>query len=260
MKNFIALLALLLSYYGSSQTTVTYTSSTATISNPERGFYKHEETFPSGYDALNQSSMITNRTNDHITLILRLFYLDDFVNSPISSTYLTNMQSDFAKMRSAGVKCILRFAYSDDVGDSALDATKAQILAHIAQLKPILMANGDVISAVQAGFIGTWGEWYYTDHFGNPPSATDYTNRKEVVTALLNALPNNRMVQMRTPTLKRNSFGVQTALSLTQAFTSTAVARLGHHNDCFLSSTDDEGTYTCSRKQNMSRWAVKLVP
>jgi hypothetical protein len=243
MKNFLALFALLLSCYGSSQTTVNYTSSTATISNPERGFYKHEETFPSGYEALSQNSMITNRNNDHITLILRLFYLDDFVNSPISSTYLTNMQSDFAKMRAAGVKCIIRFAYSDDVGDNALDATKAQILAHIAQLKPILMANGDVISAVQAGFIGTWGEWYYTDHFGNPPTATDYANRKEVVNALLNALPNNRMVQLRTPTLKRNSFGAQTALSLTQAFTSTAVARLGHHNDCFLASSNDEGTY-----------------
>jgi hypothetical protein len=42
MKNFITLLGVLLCVYGSAQTTtVTYTTSSAVISNPERGFYKH---------------------------------------------------------------------------------------------------------------------------------------------------------------------------------------------------------------------------
>lgn len=244
MRNVFTAIVLLLFYYGSAQTTVNYTASTAVISNPERGFYKHKETHPTNYSALNQTSLATSRTTDKITLILRLFYLDDFVTSPISSTYLANMQSDFAKMRNAGIKCVIRFAYSDDVDNGQLqDASKTQILAHIAQIKPILLANADVISTVQAGFIGTWGEWYYTDHFGNPPTAADYANRKEVVNALLGALPATKTVQLRTPMLKQKSFGTTSALTLTQAFTNTAVARIGHHNDCFLASDDDEGTY-----------------
>jgi hypothetical protein len=27
-------------------------------------------------------------------------------------------------------------------------------------------ANADVIFTIQAGFIGTWAEWYYTDYYG----------------------------------------------------------------------------------------------
>lgn len=245
MKKFFASIAILLSYYGSSQTsTITYTPSTAIISNPERGFYKHEGTHPSDYDPLSQSSLTSHRINDHITLVLRLFYLDDFVQGPISSTYLTAMQNDFAALRGAGVKAILRFAYSDDPDNGQQqDANKAQVLAHIQQIKPILLANADVISVVQAGFIGAWGEWYYTDNFGFPPNATDYNNRKDIVNALLNALPADKMVQLRTPDFKRTLFGTQTALSLTQAFTSAGIARLGHHNDCFLASVTDEGTY-----------------
>lgn len=223
--------------------TVTYSPSSAVIANPERGFYKHYETYPNDYDALSQSSMTNNRINSGYTLILRLFYLDAFVSSNISSAYLTNMQSDFTKMRAAGVKCIIRFAYSDDSDAANLDATKAQVLAHINQVKPILLANADVIACVQAGFVGAWGEWYYTDNFGFPPNANDYNNRRDVVNALLDALPPGKMVQMRTPSLKRIVANNNSALSLTQAFTATNIARLGHHNDCFLASEDDEGTY-----------------
>jgi hypothetical protein len=246
MKKIFSLLGALLCLYGSAQnTTVTYTASNEVIANPERGFYQHEETFASNYDALNQTTLTGYRVNGKYTLILRLFYLDSFTTSAISSTFLSSMQSDFSKMRAAGIKCVIRFAYSDDVDNGNLqDASKAQVLAHIAQLKPILLANGDVIAAVQCGFIGTWGEWYYTDHFGNPPSATDYANRKEVVTALINALPAGKMVQVRTPKLKQQMYNAQTPLSLTQAYTTAAVARVGHHNDCFLASDDDEGTYS----------------
>ncbi len=245
MKKIYALLAVLLSYYGSAQTTtVTYTATNEKIANPERGFYQHEETFASNYDALTQTTLTNYRVNNKQTLILRLFYLDSFVESAISSDYLTKMQTDFTRMRAAGIKCIIRFAYSDDVDNGQLqDGTKAQVLAHIAQLKPVLLANADIIAAVQAGFIGTWGEWYYTDHFGNPPTAADYANRKEVLTALLNALPAGKMVMVRTPKLKQQMFNTQAPLSLTQAYTNTSIARTGHHNDCFLASDDDEGTY-----------------
>lgn len=246
MKKILTFVGLLLAFGATAQnTTVTYTASSAEIANPERGFYNHEETHSSGtYDALSQSSLTNARVNDHYTLILRLFYLDSFMNSPISSAYLANMQADFAKIRAAGIKCIIRFAYSDDYQSGVQqDGTKAQVLAHIAQLKPVLLANGDVIAAAQAGFIGTWGEWYYTTNFGQNPTATDFANRKEILTALLNAMPPGKMVMVRTPKLKQQMFNSAAPLSLTQAFSGSAIARTGHHNDCFLASDDDEGTY-----------------
>ena len=223
--------------------TVNYTVSTAAFPNPERGFYHHTETHSNSYSALNQSTLTSYRTNSNITLVLRLFYLENFVNGSISSTYLTNMQSDFARIRAAGLKCIVRFAYADN-SDSGVahDANKATILSHIAQLTPILQANADIIALVQAGFIGSWGEWYYTDNFGMNPTQADYTNRKAVLDALLAVLP-NRMTQLRTPALKQHTYNTNSPLSLTQAYTSASIARIGHHNDCFLASSDDYGTY-----------------
>ncbi|HSD13407.1 MAG TPA: DUF4832 domain-containing protein [Flavobacterium sp.] len=233
---------LLLPFAGIAQTaTVNYTPSTAVIANPERGFYKHTEVHSSSYTGLDQSTLNGYRSN-YVTLILRVFYMESFVNGPISDSYLNNMQSDFTKIRNAGLKCIVRFAYSDNT-NGVLDAPKSIILQHINQVKNLLISNEDVICSVQAGFIGTWGEWYYTNHFGMPPSTADYVNRKEVVDAILSALPTTRMVQIRTPKLKQRTYNTSTPLSQDQAFNGTALARVAHHNDCFLASSSDYGTY-----------------
>jgi len=247
MKNFVTLLGVLLYFCGSAQTTnLTYTASTAVISNPERGFYKHT----SSNSALSETTLANWRLNNNITLIYREVRLDAFLNAPISAAFLSTMTSDFTKMRNAGIKCILRFAYGTDQDASQLDATKALMLSHIQQVKPILQANADVIAVMQAGFIGTWGEWYYTSQseFGgwgyNETDLTtaNYNNRRDILTAILNALPANRTVQIRYPAMKQSLY-TSTALSTAQAFNETNVARVAHHNDCFLASATDYGTY-----------------
>ena len=245
MNNYFIALMLLLSYYGSAQTTstITYYPTAIVINNPERGFYRHTETHSSGYTNLDQNTLNGYRSNN-TTLILRVFYLENLIRTPISSAYLNAMQADFNKIRTAGLKCVVRFAYSDSENSKQRDASKAQILSHILQLKPLLESNSDIISVMQAGFIGSWGEWYYTDYFGINPTATDYANRKEVIDALLSAFPNSRMIQLRTPLLKQKTFNSTTALTQSQAYNNSNIARVGHHNDCFLASPDDFGTYS----------------
>lgn len=247
MKKYVTLLALLLFIFGSAQTVnLTYTASNAVISNPERGFYKHTSTG----STLNQTELTNYRLNSNITLIYRNYKLNNFKTGPISETFLASMQSDFDKMRNAGIKCIIRFTYSTSTSDSPRDASKAIILSHITQMKPMLLLNSDIIAVAQAGFIGTWGEWFYTDQaeFGGwgynqtNLTTTNLNNRRDVVNAFLAALPANRMVQIRKPAFKQDLFST-TALTSSQAFTETALARIGHHNDCFLASSDDNGTY-----------------
>ncbi len=247
MKLNITILGLLLSCFLGAQTvTKTYTASSAVISNPERGFFK----FTSSNSQLNQTELTNYRLNNNITLLYRNYKLNDFKTSPISATYLASMQSDFDKLRNAGLKCILRFTYSSSTSDAPRDASKAIILSHIEQLRPYFTANADVIAAVQAGFIGTWGEWFYTsqEEFGGwgynqtNLTTTNINNRKEVVNALLNALPLNRTVQLRKPAFKQDLYS-SSALANSQAFNESSIARIGHHNDCFLASSDDNGTY-----------------
>ncbi len=143
-------------------------------------------------------------------------------------------------MREAGVKCVLRFAYTSL--ETELDAPLSIIQTHIDQLKPYLAKNADVIAVWQAGFIGSWGEWYYTTNNLNTPSA-----RKAVLDKLLEALPEGRVVQVRTPQYKQEYLRLNgkptTALTAANAYTNGIAARIGHHNDCFMASETDYGTY-----------------
>lgn len=255
-KVFTFLGALLFLYGGAQTTTVTYTASSANFPNPERGFYKYSDTessSSSSYNLLNQSSLTNYRVNQNITLIFRYFYLKDFINTSISQSYLNNMQTDFNRIRNAGLKAVIRFAYSDDYGSGVvLDATKTRMLEHINQIKPLLIANADVIAVMQAGFIGAWGEWYYTgqSEFGgwgyNQTNLTsaNYAHRKDITDAILNALPSSRALQIRYPKMKQQMYNTAAPLPPSQAYTNTSLARIGHHNDCFLSSNTDVGTYT----------------
>ncbi len=247
MKKIFLILSMFLAFCASAQlVSKSYTPSSAVLSNPERGFFK----FTSSNSPLNQTELTNYRINNNITIIYRNYRLNDFKTTPISAEYLSSMQSDFDKIRNAGLKCILRFTYSSNTTDSPRDASKAVILDHINQLRPYFTLNSDIIASVQAGFIGTWGEWFYTSQaeFGgwgyNQTNLTtqNLNNRREVVNALLNALPLNRTVQLRKPAFKQDLYAAN-ALSNSQAFSNSNVARLGHHNDCFLASDDDNGTY-----------------
>lgn len=121
----------------------------------------------------------------------------------------------------------------------------------------MLQSNSDVILGLQQGFVGTWGENYYSDHFGDPSvnggvgylTNQNWQDRNEVNAALLDALPDNRMLQVRYPQSKqRFLFGPNAPLSTPPladsiAFDQSDAARIGLHNDCFLVSEDDLGTF-----------------
>ena len=219
--------------------TINYTASTSTIVNPERGFYKPRDVYTSSFTLLSLSTLQGYRNTDKISLIHRMIYLDSFISSSISGAMLANFQTDFNTMRTAGVKCVLRFAYSSNQTAGFRDASKAQILSHIDQLAPYIQANEDVIYCMQAGFIGTHGEWYYSDYFGTDTLTNqNKADRKEVFEYLANIY--SGFIQVRTPLIKTQMYGT-TALT---GFSSSISGRTGHHNDCFLASATDYGTYT----------------
>jgi hypothetical protein len=230
------------------QVIVAYAMDTADRANPERGLYKHLETTTSRYSTLSASVLGDYRVRENVTLILRMIVFDSFVNSDLDSVVLDRLQADFDALRQAGVKAVLRLAYTKKTTPPYGDATRDRVLAHIAQMTPVLQANADVIAVVQAGFIGAFGEWFYTDHFANPDdpydvSAQNYADRGEVLAALLDALPPTRMAQVRTPRYKTILYNTTAPVSAATAFDGSELSRTGHYNDCFLASSDDYGTY-----------------
>ena len=226
---------------------VTYLPSNLVINNPEIGFYHYTSTGSSGgYNLINQSTVADYRTSENITVVQRQFFLRDFITGiPITSTYLTNMQTDFNRIRAAGAKVIVRFTYTSSSSYTVFQPTKAQILAHIAQLAPVVNANKDVIVAIQAGFIGKYGEWYYTGstEFGNADytqyTTTQWTNRKKIMDAMINSFHISIPLQVRYVYAKQKMYGL------------SYVGRIGFYNDAFLASYGDSGTFLVSGSQGV---------
>ena len=271
--------------------TITYTESSEDFANPERGFFRFTEVRASAYVPLVQSQLQLWRGltpadggnyQVYSTIVYRNFILDIFKNTALSAAFLQSVKNDFDIARAAGVKLIPRFMYTNTPAAGSCpeksictpygDASKAIVLQHIAQLKPVLTDAADVIAVVQFGFIGMWGENYYTDYFGDASHNgqgklldNNWQDRIDVMQALLNAVPKDRMIQVRFPQLKqRFVYGVNAtvdALPLTEAeaFSGSDKARIGFHNDCFLASADDYGTYDDYGNSSSPRQSANTV-
>lgn len=214
--------------------TVTYELSTEIFPNPERGFIHHYEVTSEG-SSLNPVELSMLR-NDNVSMVLRLYYLEKFKNQPISEPELQMIRTDMTALRNAGIKCVLRFAYTDDMAGT--DAPLSIIKQHLDQLKPLFEENKDVIAFVQAGFIGAWGEWHSSSN-----GLATVENEREVLYKLLSVLPVEIMVQVRTPGAKKQIVGTSAPVYESIAYTSENRVRIGHHNDCFLAGGTDYGTY-----------------
>lgn len=188
--------------------------------NPERGFFSFREL--RGLRDFGRGR----------SLVYTKVVLGNYLERELDEALLAELAAGFAAARRAGVKTLPRFYYAEAANQPVAELPR--VLAHIAQLGPLLRENADVIAALHAGFIGPWGEW----HGDREISARD---RKDVLEALLGVLPATRMVLVRRPSFKREAFGGP--LTAGEAFAGTPLARLGHLNDCFLASDDDQGTY-----------------
>jgi len=214
---------------GLPQTNITYEGTDEIFFNPERGFSAYRS------NPVTQS-FINILKNEHVSVIQRIYTIPQYNDTPLPESFLTTLQNDLNEARIGGVKLVLRFSYTNNQNgdDAALDT----ILLHINQLTPVLEENYDVIAYIEAGFIGAWGEWYYSSHRLNNTSS-----RRTVLSALLDALPEKRSVVIRTPDYKRRIFENVEPLTFEEAFTESDKSRTGAHNDCFLASATDYGTY-----------------
>jgi hypothetical protein len=62
------------------------------------------------------------------------------------------------QLRSVGAKALWRFAYDRNAGE--FNYTADMIVGHMKQLHGVFNANMDVIYVLQAGWLGSWGEWH----------------------------------------------------------------------------------------------------
>ncbi len=263
------------------------------IINPEKGYYLHQDIFFSlaaarnsdtnwaveeinGYgfpkpECFKFKTFNTEQKEKYFDkdgyelgrLVLLQFYLTDYRTCWISSEALRRISAILDNVRKANKKAIVRFSYVNEkyVGDKNISTSvfrrepaNDMILKHIDQLKDVLKSHNDIIYVFQAGFIGTWGEWYYTSHWDLASDNKDFTARREIINAMLDAVP-NRAVALRTPRFKQmyfNQDGSYTKLyspEIAGTNHSNANGRLGLYNDVFMvDGREEQGTFRSGTK------------
>jgi hypothetical protein len=154
--------------------------------------------------------------------------LNPAVTAPLSAAMLSGINSGIAAYAGTGVRLMIRFTYNfGPIGAGAMDAPVSLISTHIDQLAPVLLQNKDLIFALEAGFIGTWGEWHDSTN-GNDTAAS----QKVVLDKELSYFNGLFPILVRYPgDLIEYTAGA------------TLPSGLGLHDDYYASNSDDGATW-----------------
>lgn len=215
---------------------VSYKKDTTNFLNPERGFHDN-------IDVMSGTNFSYVRELGY-SLVRSYIRLDDYRNRPLDGAFLSDLRRGLDAVRAANLKIIPRFTYNFPTGEyrDAPEASVGLTLRHIRQLTPIYLEYADIIAVHPAGFVGAWGEW----HSSGRENLDAPENKRKILNALLDALPTNVMLQLRYPGDLVDTH--PQVLKAENAFSGSDQARVGHHNDCFLSNRSDAGTYLPEEK------------
>ncbi len=145
---------------------------------------------------------------------------------PLSKEELDGLAARLALFRGTGVRALVRFVYNLG-GSGAPDAPLKVMLAQLSQVAPILRNNRDVVFALEAGFIGQWGEWHDSTYGNDTVKA-----QNAILAAEFHDFPSMFPILIRDP-------GDAIAY-----FNDTTVrAQAGIHDDCYASQRWDCGTF-----------------
>lgn len=234
MPRLLCILALLLAAIGVGPAIAAsrgYPASDAPLVDPERGFWSF---LADDFLTVTTGDLKAVRA-EGVTVGYAVVRLDRWRDRPLPPTVQLKLAESLAAARKAGIKVILRFAYNypqdEHEYEKAEDAPLSVVRQHILQLMPVVASNRDVILVMQAGFIGAWGEGHSSSNGLDRPGP-----KREIRDMLLAALPRDRQLQWRYP--------ADVIAWLPDVPGAAEARRIGIHNDCFLSSPTDVGTYS----------------
>lgn len=247
--------------------TVNFALSTASIANPARGFHNRMLTTENVATQYTERANFAQNIEDKLTVLRLVFDLAGYQQRSLLNVIagqtapLTQLQNHFDQIRARGWKCAFRIWYTQSTAGD--DAPLMWALQHMQEMQATLVANADLIIAIEAGVVGAWGEWAYSANYGTTSSGANlglttqqWADRKAVIDGLVTlakALPYFRTVGIRTPIQHWNMYG-STPLADANRFDNSTLARLGGFNDGFVANASDFSTYQ-NRTTETNFWA-----
>ncbi len=223
-------------------------NSYANILNPDRGLYSADY-------ALNKETdynIFEDPYNNGYRIVYAPINLYDYIETEtLPSSLIDTIDGHLNEAEEKGVKLILRFKYRPDASSDYHDPALDIIMGHMDQLRDTLQNHKEIISVIQAGSIGAWGEWnLFTDEFAD--SDDNYKeNRKAIISKLSDIFP-EKYIQIRTPMHKELLYGTSAEygeegsegmITPELAYSDDIRAKIGHHNDCLMVDDTNYGTY-----------------
>ncbi len=216
---------------------IDYSESLDTLTNPERGFYN-----PVGYNLKQEGNQAINPKGNLIHLRIGIATFSRKHNNQedieITEDALNAIKKTFENIRNNNSSVIIRFSYDNFYGQPNKEPAIEMILKHLEQLGKILIEYEDVISTIEMGFLGLWGELHGS-------TISNYENISLITTKLLNETNQKIKISLRTPghyaAWKKIDRG---ALNLDISTKGTMDYQVGIYNDGYLGSESDLGTFS----------------
>lgn len=173
---------------------------------------------------------------------------DDGIDYDFDDSFFLGLEGTLQSARANGVTVGLRFRYDDNGVSNPEPAEFSQVMRHIEQIgeSGLLEEYEDVISFVETGFVGCWGEQWGGKY-------TSLEHKAQILDAFLNITPSAIPVLIRTPNIFRQWLSDYCGISTTAADMSYTIsdtvlaekaARVGLYNDGYMGSDSDLGTYS----------------
>lgn len=227
---------------------INYTESIEEIENPERGFYKTSflKLSPSENKATNPNAKLT-----HLRIGISDFSGKVNGNHDIEFTEdaLNALNETLTNIKNNNGSAIIRFAYDNFDGKADVEPSIDMILKHISQLKPVIEENKEVITYIELGFFGPWGEMHTS-------KICTTENASKAIDEMLNITPKEIKIGVRTPNYYAKWAGIDRGkLDKNITEEGTNQYRVGLYNDGYLGSESDLGTF--ANREIEIKWLEK---
>lgn len=211
--------------------------------NPERGFYVQLDT--KDYNLIED---YYNGSENFRIVLLALHLKGEENKDSVSKEKLSELEQALMECQRVGMAAVVRTAYHFGSDVYYEPESFDRVLTHAGQVSEVIKDYADTVLAVQAGFIGPFGEWHSSIYMEKDEEDVPY--RIRLLEVLLDSLPETIPVNVRRPMFIREAkeYGLNTS-------------RLGIHNDALLATESDMGTYVeegYGRKEELD-WVQKNV-
>ncbi len=226
------------------------------------------------------SSRTTETTPPRNDSNFEFYYIDlgkyssnrGFEDKLIDDYFITFLDQSLSNLRKNGGACIIRACYANDGQNNAEPADFNMLLKHQIQLCNVFKNYPDIISAIECGMIGAYGEMHSGIY-------SDSDHKRQVLESWLTQLPDEICVNVRTDkeyydfvnftSLYKNKYAKQPSSNVPGKEYPKTFAdgnfwefsfeeeplfnRIGIYNDAMIQDGNDGGTFRCSR-ENFVHW------